>query len=129
MPSTNAKTSARTLAAAVAAGRLMIGTGLILSPRAAARSWIGDDVTTEGARVFARAIGGRDLALAAGVLSALKRGGDAATWVRLSIIADTADFAATAAIRPRGTRAGLAVLYVLAGGAVALSSWAQAHLD
>lgn len=119
----------RTLATSLALGRAAIGAAFLAAPGAAARGWIGDDVDTRGARVFVRATGGRDLALAAGALAALAGGRDAGRWVRMSMLADGADVLATVLARPRGTTAGVTGLCVLASGTVALSAYLAPRLD
>jgi hypothetical protein len=94
-------------------GRLVLGAGLMLAPGLAGRSWVGDDASTTGAKVFASALGARDVALGAGLLWALDRDEPAHAWLVGAALADAADFVATAAAGsaiPRTARLGILAL-------------------
>jgi hypothetical protein len=85
------------LAAAVAAGRLGLGVGALADPSLPLRWWVADaDVGRTGTWVLARALGGRDAALALGLLFALARGGDVRPWAVAGVLADSGDVMATA---------------------------------
>lgn len=85
------------LATAVAAGRLGVGIGAMVDPSLALRWWLADaDVGRTGSWVLARALGGRDAALALGLLWALVRGRGIGPWVVAGVVADGGDVAATA---------------------------------
>lgn len=60
-------------AAALAAARTGIGVVALVSPEVVGRPWVGDAAGTAQGRVLARALGGRDLALGLGALTALRR--------------------------------------------------------
>ncbi|HYF46768.1 MAG TPA: hypothetical protein VD926_11200 [Acidimicrobiales bacterium] len=111
----------RTLARIGATGRIAIGAALLLAPHRVTRSWVGEDGLTPGARLLARGLGGRDLALGLGVLATLDRGdAGARDWIRASALADTADATATLLAfkhLPKWGRVG--VLAAAAGFAVA----------
>jgi hypothetical protein len=62
------------LARAQAVNRMAFGAGLMLLPSLFARVWIGSGAVDDGARVLARAVGARDLALGAAGLLALREG-------------------------------------------------------
>jgi hypothetical protein len=71
-----------------------MGTGLVLAPWLLARTWVGPRATDEHAKVLARSLGIRDLALgAAGVLALRERDRE---WLRRSFaaqaVADGVDF-------------------------------------
>jgi hypothetical protein len=89
----------RTLALGLAANRILFGAAFLLSPRRAARSWIGSAATSAGGAVMVRAAGARDLALGAGALRALRAPSDARPWLAGHFVADAADAAATWAAR------------------------------
>ena len=77
--------------------RVGIGAALVAAPAAAGRIWVGEDAAGHGTRVFARALGARDVALGAGVLAATGSGDreSAARLVQLGAVADAADMVAT----------------------------------
>jgi hypothetical protein len=86
------------LARGLALNRISFGAGLILAPRLYARTWIGaDGADDDRAKLLARALGARDLALGAGGLLAL-RDGDvdrARQWFAAQGVTDAVDFLAT----------------------------------
>jgi hypothetical protein len=85
----------RQLARTNAWGRTVIGASLVAAPGAVATSWVGADQLTDGAKVLARAVGARDVALGLGVNFALSKGGPARGWLEASALADAVDAAAT----------------------------------
>ena len=108
--------------AAIAAGRLGIGVIATVRPELAARSWV-DRTSADGtaARLFARALGGRDIALAAGALAAFRAHDQAELrrWAGMGAIADAVDAIATVACwsaLPKTNR--LLVLAAATGAAV-----------
>lgn len=108
---------ARTVATGFSLGRAVIGAALVAAPAKAAEGWIGPEAALPTAQVLARALGIRDLALAIGLLAAL-RGGDPGPWLVAGIAADAVDLTATLAAGravPPQARAGVGVI---AGGAV-----------
>ena len=68
--------SARAVSATVAAGRVVIGAALLAAPGAMARQWMGSVAETDGGALAIRAFGGRDLALGAATLLALRDADD-----------------------------------------------------
>ena len=103
----------RHLAVTNGIGRIALGAGLMLAPAMAGRSWVGDDAEKTGAKVFASALGARDVALGLGVLLALKNDGPARGWMEGAALADAVDFAATALTGsgiPRASRWGIMAL-------------------
>jgi hypothetical protein len=115
-------------ALAVAAGRVAIGATALAWPAAPSRPWVGAAADDLAARVFARALGARDLALGLGALAALQGGdGSASAWVAAGALSDTLDVVASLASwreLPRIGRwlvAGSAAASALTGAAGALA--------
>jgi hypothetical protein len=114
-----------TLIAAVAAGRLGLGAVAVLRPRWAAAAWLGGAASRGVApTLLGRALGGRDLALALGVLHALRTGHppDIRRWAAFAALADGGDAVATLVQwrdLPRAARLG--VLAASAGAAAGLT--------
>jgi hypothetical protein len=100
--------TARRLAQLVAVGRVTIGCTALVAPTLMTRPWVGDAAAGPEARLLARAMGGRDLALGIGTLRALAvDDGEARPWVALAGGADAVDAAVTVLAfprLPRGTR-------------------------
>jgi hypothetical protein len=120
---------ARSIAFAVATGRIAIGTAVILFPGRVATGWIGPRGADPGARLLAVTIGARDLAVGAGAALALREGSGARNWVLAGAAADFADLAATLRYRsslPRLAAVGVAAM--AAAGAVA-GLWSASRLD
>jgi hypothetical protein len=110
-PSDSARTNA--------IGRAVLGAALIAVPGVAARSWIGDAASAPGAKVLARALGVRDVALGSGLLWALAREEPVHPWLTGAAVADTVDAAATLLAWDSLPRAGRwLVLAVAAGSAI-----------
>jgi hypothetical protein len=89
-----------TLARGLALNRISFGAGLILAPGLYARTWIGGLAADDDrARLLARAVGARDLALGAGGLLALRAGDHdrAREWFAAQGITDAVDLVATIA--------------------------------
>jgi hypothetical protein len=77
--------------------RFGIGIALLVFPRRLARGWFGEDQSEwPVAPVAMRAVGGRDVAIAVGTMTALENGGDVSSWLRAGATADAADTAAFA---------------------------------
>jgi hypothetical protein len=77
--------------------RTGVGASLVIAPAWAGRIWVGSDADGPGTKVFARALGARDVALGAGILAA-SVGGDeqhVTRLVQLGAVADVADVLAT----------------------------------
>ncbi|MEA2125999.1 MAG: hypothetical protein QOI80_2781 [Solirubrobacteraceae bacterium] len=117
--------SPRTIAQLIAAGRVVIGAALLVSPSLVTRRWIGEaESERPGARVMAMGLGGRDLVVGAGVLAALSQGGDAAKpWLLGSAVADLGDLVGTLRASGELPTAGVAGTALVAGGAAAAGAW------
>jgi hypothetical protein len=117
--------SPRLLAQLIAGGRVALGAGLLASPPLVTRGWVGaDESVRPGARVLGAGLGGRDIALGLGVLSAIGAGGDAAKpWLLGSVLADAADLLTTLRSAKDLPTAGVVVTGLVAGGATAAGAW------
>ncbi|MYW05275.1 hypothetical protein [Streptomyces sp. SID3343] len=96
-----------------AGARAALGVVALTEPARVSRPWIGDDADVTGNRVFARALGGRDLALGAGALYAAARGEGVRPWLLGSAAADLGDTVVTLSYwsrLPPGRRAFIATL-------------------
>jgi len=106
-----------------AIGRIVVGTALVAAPALAARTWVGDQADTPGAKVLARALGVRDLALGLGVVLAMKNDAPVRGWLEGAALADLVDFGATAAAGsgiPQASRAGVMAVAALSAVQCAL---------
>jgi hypothetical protein len=119
----------RTLARALAYGRIGFGVALLVAPGVIGGLWAGRDGRRPAARLLATGFGARDLALGVGTAVALSRGGDARPWMQAAVAADLGDLLAT--LRVRGDVPVLSAVGVsaMAGGAAALGAWVQRELD
>jgi hypothetical protein len=77
-----------------------LGLTALAWPAVPARPWVGATADNLTAQVFGRALGGRDLALGLGALTALRPGaqpGPAAAWMAAGALSDALDVAASLA--------------------------------
>lgn len=84
-------------ATAVAVGRVALGLAALTFPSLPSRPWVGAAADDLAARVFARALGARDLALGLGALAAFQRQESPSTWVAAGALSDALDVAASVA--------------------------------
>jgi hypothetical protein len=120
---------ARRLALANGAARCALGITALAVPSGPLTPWVGGAGGTQAVRLLARALGGRDLAIGAGTLLALRRGGTVRGWVEAAGLADAGDVLVTAgafASLPRRGR--WAVLAAATAGVVAAALTAR-HVD
>ena len=108
--------TAQNTARVLAAGRVVVGVGLVASPGLAG-SWIGEAAQTAGGRVAIRALGARDAALGVGTLAAAANPRQLRPWLIVSSLCDAVDFAATLSGPDSPARS--AVLALAAGAAAA----------
>ena len=115
----------RAIAQLIAAGRVVIGAGLLASPPLVTRGWLGKSESAQpGARVMATGLGGRDVALGAGVLAALNAGGGAEKpWLLGSVLADLGDLFATLRSADELPTSGVVLTSLMAGTAAAAGAW------
>lgn len=111
----------RKVARLIAVGRVGIGITAISAPMLVLRPWVGDVSEDDSARLLARTMGGRDLALGIGALRALSVSDvEARPWVALGGVADAVDAMATVMAfgqLPKRTRWGILALTL--GAAIA----------
>ncbi|HEX3565878.1 MAG TPA: hypothetical protein VHU17_10945 [Acidimicrobiales bacterium] len=89
-------TTLRRAAQAIAWGRVGLGSAALVAPLVVTRPWVGGSADTPSARLLARTLGGRDLALGVGTLRALSRSDEEARpWVALAGVSDAVDALAT----------------------------------
>src|SRR5919202_2284589 len=112
----------RSLARAMAIGRVAFGAAFIVAPRLAASGWIGGDARRAGTKVFITGLGGRDLALGAGILSALDNGG-AKPWLIAALASDAGDLLGTLRSRDGIPALGTAVGVAITASATAAGAW------
>jgi hypothetical protein len=109
--------SLRTVATALAVGRVAIGAALVVAPERIARAWIGPVATERSVEVVVRSVGIRDVALGAGGAAALLSGSDSArAWMLGAAAADFGDLIATLLARDVLPANGVAATAALAGG-------------
>jgi len=108
-------------ARAVAAGRVALGLAALAWPSVPARPWVGAAADDLAARVFGRALGGRDIALGLGALMALQRPaaepGSACAWVAAGALSDALDVVASLSSWRELPRRSRWLVAVSAGGA------------
>lgn len=109
--------------------RIALGIGWILAPGVVGAGWLGPTARKPAARVMGRAIGARDLGLAAGLLLALRGETPAAHWLGASASVSAADLLATLTAQSRvpGGRRVLAI--ALAGATAGLSAYGARSVD
>jgi hypothetical protein len=118
------------VARSLAVVRVAIGVTALAAPQVIAGPWIGVEAQLPNARLLARAMGMRDLALGAGALLALSRGrGEAARdWVWLGAASDAMDATLTAVAFHRLPRLGRWGVVGSAGGAALVGLWAASRM-
>jgi hypothetical protein len=90
------KDQARQLAETIAWGRIAIGITALVAPTLPLRPWVGRDFAWQPrAKLLARSLGARDLALGIGVILALKHDAPVRGWVEGSGLADAGDCLST----------------------------------
>jgi hypothetical protein len=106
----------RDAARLIAAGRVLVGLGLVLAPRLAGRGWIGSDAERAPVTVLTRALGIRDLLMGLLALHVVDRPQVGARYVGACAAVDAVDFAATLAVREHLPPAAATGALVTAGG-------------
>jgi hypothetical protein len=88
--------NARTLLAALSAGRIFFGLVMLVAPKAVGRSWFGSGGATAESAALMRVGGIRDVAYGVGGLAAARSGADPKPWLGAAIFVDGTDAYATA---------------------------------
>jgi hypothetical protein len=91
----SSREEARSAARVLATARVALGVTAFGLPRLPATPWIGKDASRPSARVMARALGARDVALGMGALVAMNREAPTKGWLEAGALADAGDVAAT----------------------------------
>ena len=124
------KDRARQLAASVAWGRIALGVTAMLTPSIPLRPWIGRELAWRPrAKLLARALGARDLALGLGVVLALRHDAPVRGWVEGGGLADAGDAVATLLAFRTLPRAGRWAVLGASGGAAAAARLAAPAVD
>jgi hypothetical protein len=119
----------RQLVRGLAAGRVVLGTSLLLAPGLIGAGWIGEVARRREVKIITRAAGIRDLALGLGTLQALTNGDPARTWAVMAGLSDAVDLGTTALVARRiGLRRSLPVM-LAAVAAVTITALAADDLD
>ena len=115
----------QTLVIAFAAGRGAFGVALYAAPERVAAGWLGSDAERHPTQIAIRALGARDVALAAGTVVAARSGKGLRGWLGAAMGSDISDIVATLIADgdrlPRNARWGtvaLAGVSVAAGAAL-----------
>lgn len=106
----------------IAAGRILIGSALLLAPAKAAKEWLGNSAEDPATQAAVRAIGARDVALGLGVFLAIRRGRSPRGWVEAGIVADATDAVATLIAWQHLPARGRAATVAMASGAALTST-------
>ena len=124
------KDQARQLAEAIAWGRIGIGITALVAPTVPLRPWVGRDFAWQPrAKLLARSLGARDLALGIGVIMALRNDAPVRGWVEGSGLADAGDTLATLLAFGKLPKAGRWLVLGSAAGAVAAARLAAPAVD
>jgi len=124
------KDQARQLAEAVAWGRVAIGVTALVAPTVPLRPWVGRDFAWQPrAKLLARSLGARDLALGIGVMLALRHDTPVRGWVEGAGLADAGDTLATLLAFGKLPKSGRWLVLASAGGAAAIARFAAPAVD
>lgn len=107
----------RQVARAIGAGRIAVGMGLVAAPTLAG-AWIGPVAQREDVGVALRAFGMRDVVLGGLVLHTASSPAVAARMAVAGIAIDTVDLAATVGARRSLPATGVALVALMAAGAI-----------
>jgi len=121
---------ARQLAETVAWGRIAIGITALVAPTLPLRPWVGRDFAWQPrAKLLARSLGARDLALGLGVILALRHDAPVRGWVEGSGVADAGDCLSTLLAFGKLPKGGRWLVLLSAAGAAATARLAAPHVD
>jgi hypothetical protein len=121
---------ARQLAETVAWGRIAIGITALVAPTLPLRPWVGRDFAWQPrAKLLARSLGARDLALGIGVILALRHDGPVRGWVEGSGVADAGDVVSTLLAFGKLPKGGRWLVLLSAAGAAATARLAAPYVD
>lgn len=81
----------RNVAIGLAGIRMGVGAALVVAPSFGGKMWVGSGIDGAGTKVFARALGARDLVLGYRTLRAALNGDEVEGWLQIGAMADAAD--------------------------------------
>lgn len=87
----------RRAAVGLAGVRVVLGVAALAIPETSGCAWIGNGTKGRDRAVLVRALGGRDVALGAGALLAMRKGRDVRRWLLMGAASDLVDTLATLA--------------------------------
>ena len=124
------KVQARQLAETVAWGRIAIGVTALVAPTLPLRPWVGRDFAWQPrAKLLARSLGARDLALGLGVILALRHDAPVRGWVEGAGVADAGDCLATLLAFGKLPKASRWLVVLSAAGAAATARLVAPAVD
>jgi len=124
------KDQARQIAEAIAIGRIAIGVVALVAPSVPLRPWVGRDFAWQPrAKLLARSLGARDLALGIGVMLALRHKAPVRGWVEGAGLADAGDTLATLLAFGKLPKGGRWLVLASAAGAAAAARLAAPVID
>ena len=111
-------------------GRIAIGITALVAPSVPLRPWVGRDFAWQPrAKLLARSLGARDLALGIGVILALRHDGPVRGWVEGSGVADAGDCLSTLLAFGKLPKSGRWLVLLSAAGAAAAARVAAPAVD
>jgi hypothetical protein len=121
---------ARQIAETIALGRIAIGIVALVAPTVPLRPWVGRDFAWQPrAKLLARSLGARDLALGLGVILAMRHDAPVRGWVEGSGLADAGDVLSTLLAFGKLPKGGRWMVLLSAAGAAAAARLASTAID
>lgn len=117
------------LAVASSRARIALGVAAIAAPALLGRLAVGGTGSGPGTKLFARMLGGRDVALGLGVVIAIDRGAPVRGWLEACALADAVDAGAAVLSRNEISRNAFVGTVGLAAGASIVNVWLSRQLD
>jgi hypothetical protein len=118
----------RLLARTLAAGRIILGLGLLAAPARVGAGWLGELAERPAVGALLRLIGARDLVLGAIALHTIDHPEVGPRWQATCAVVDSSDVLATLAARSDLPPAGAAGTVLLAGVAAAVGGYCSRAL-
>jgi len=110
----------RTLARTIAAGRVAIGTAMVVVPGLTTAGWLGAEAKRPATKAVVRAAGVRDALIGLGTIRALEQDDEVRPWLLAGALSDGVDAVATLlAYKHLPKRRRFLALVFMAGAAVA----------